>query len=92
MIRQCMATGKPLPKKIQNAPELEPGLWFYMQAFLELESERHIGLDIGPIPRNAIRDYAIELELTDEEFDDLYYHVRALDIAFLKFRAKKRKA
>lgn len=86
-----MATGQPLPAKIANAPELELGLHFYMLAFNDLESERPVGMDVGPIPRSAMRDYAIELDLTDEEFDDLYHHVRALDIAYLKHRAKKNK-
>jgi len=83
--------GLPLPGKIANAPDLEFGLEIFLAAFHDLESERVVGMDIGPIPRSAIRDYAIELDMDSDGFEDLYHHVRALDIFFLKWRAKKNK-
>jgi hypothetical protein len=47
--------GLPLPGKIANAPDLEFGLEIFLAAFHDLESERVVGMDIGPIPRSAIR-------------------------------------
>lgn len=83
--------GMPIPKKIANAPELWPGLAFYLNAFHVLESERVVGLELGPIPRSAIMEYGHELDMDDEGMDDLYYHVRSLDIFFMKWQAKKGK-
>lgn len=79
----------PIPAKIANAPELLPGLEIYMAAFHDLESERIQGIDLGPIPRSAIVSYARELDMGEEDFEDLYHHVRSLDIFFLKWQAKK---
>jgi hypothetical protein len=89
IIESCMREGLPLPQRIENAPELAPGLEFYLAAFYELESSRPMGLDVGPIPWTALQDYALSLGLDDEEQDDLKHHVRALDVAYLKHRAKK---
>lgn len=80
----------PIPNKIANAPELEFGLQFYAAAFHDLDSERVVGIDLGPIPRSAIMNYARELEMDMVEFDDLYHHVRAMDVFFLKWRAKQK--
>ncbi len=90
IIKQAIRQGLPIPKKIAEAPELDFGLQFYLHAFYELESERPVGIDIGPIPRSAVKDYALELEMDADEFDDLYFHIRALDVTFLKHRAKKK--
>jgi len=49
-------------------------------------------MEIGPIPRSAIRDFAVELDMDEEGFEELYHHVRALDIFFLKWRAEKNKS
>lgn len=70
---------------------MEFGLEIFLAAFHDLESERVVGMEIGPIPRSAILNYARELNMNDEGFEDLYHHVRALDIFFLKWRAKKNK-
>jgi len=92
IIKQAIRAGLPIPKKIAEAQELDFGLQFYLNAFYELESERVVGLDLGPIPRHAILNYARELGCDEEEFDDLYFFVRHLDVTFLKHRAKKNKS
>jgi len=80
-----MRHNQPLPGPIANAPEMPIGLGYYYLVFQELSSER----TDGPIPGSAIRGYCRDEGLTDEEKDDLTYHVRNLDNALIAFRAKK---
>lgn len=46
----------------------------------------------GPIPWTAVNSYAQRYEMDEEEFEDLLYHVRALDNAILKRESDKAKA
>lgn len=85
LARQSMQMGQPLPDRIANAPELRFGLQLYLQAFLNLDSERNE----GPIPWSAIRDYAQAFELDEEQTDDLFYFVRRLDSEQMRIRAAK---
>lgn len=79
----------PLPPKIQNAPELLLGQVFYFGAFLELNTDRYVGMELGPIPWSSIMEYADRLGLDDEEREDLFHHVRALDDVLMEHRRKK---
>lgn len=89
MIQQCVRRNKPLPKRIANAPELMLGLELYYDAFWDLATCRPIGLGAGSIPWSAIRDYALTFEFDEEQEDDLFYFIRAMDNAFLQFYNKK---
>lgn len=84
-----MQAGNELPVKIQNAPPLQSGLALYYEAFNDLSSCRAIGMAEGPIPWTAINDYCDYLELYEEERYDMFYHVRSLDLAYLKYMDKK---
>lgn len=85
-----MRRGLPLPDRIQNAPELLPGLGLYLRAFYDLDSCRPVGFGEGPIPWTAIEEWCRSLELDEEERDDVHYLVRRLDNAYLKHREAKR--
>lgn len=85
-----MRRGLPLPDKIQNAPELRPGLELYLRAYYELDSCRAIGMGEGPIPWTALDQWAGRLGLDEEERGDLFYLVRRLDNAYLEHVSKKR--
>jgi len=91
MIRECYARKKALPERIQNAPNLFMGLELYFQAFVELNTNRNTGWSAGPIPSWCIAEYAERLELTEEEEEDLHYHIRMMDQAFLAHVARKNK-
>lgn len=83
--KQHHYAGLPLPDRIANAPELFLGSEFYLQAFFDLDSERSHGMGLVHIPRSAIRDYAIEYELDENETDDLHCYIRAMDNVNLKY-------
>ena len=74
---------------IANAPALLPGLETYYEAFVELSTDRPIGMGIGPIPWTAIDLYAWRHGFSGDGFDYLLYMVRALDDAFLAYSRAK---
>ncbi len=90
IIRQAMRSGLPLPKAIQNAPELEQRLELYYHAYTELDSCRQIGWNLGPIPWTAIRQYCEMEELEGDQQMAMFYHIRAMDVAYLTHLKKKR--
>lgn len=79
----------PLPAAIQNAPEIPFGLEFFYGAFLDLNTCRPAGWGLQAIPWSAIMDYANALGLGDDDRDDLFYFVSALDGAFRDYHEKK---
>lgn len=91
MIRECYLRRKALPERIQNAPDLFVGLELYFGAFTELNTCRSTGWSAGPIPSWAIDDYADRLDLSEEEAEDLHYHIRMMDKAFLDYMSRKNK-
>jgi hypothetical protein len=91
MIRECFRRKRPLPERIQNAPELLTGLELYFEAFIELNTCRSTGWSPGPIPAWCIDEYSCRLNLTEDEAEDLLYHIRKMDAAFLEHIAKKNK-
>lgn len=89
IMKQALRTGMPLPKAIENAPELWPGLELYFNAWFELDSTRAIGMGVGPIPWNAIESYCQALELGAEQKAKMHRLVRALDRVYLDKQRKK---
>lgn len=81
----------PLPKKIQNAPELRFGLELYFGAFFDLNTCRQIGMGIAPIPWFSIRDYALVYEFDEEQTDDLFFFIRKMDHAYIAHHDRKTK-
>lgn len=82
----------PLPQSIQNAPELFIGLEIYYSAFLDLTSCRTGGYGTeGPIPWLAARQWAQVNELSEEQTEDLLFHIPRMDESYLKHKAKKLK-
>lgn len=76
--------GQPMPERIANAPELKLGLQLYLQAFLDLDSER----GDGAIPWSSIANYAKTFDFDEEQTTDLFYFTRKLDTLILTRRAK----
>lgn len=56
-------------------------------AFMELSTERQIGMDVGPIPRSEIQAYADRHGL-----GDLFVRqIRSIDTAYMTSRARAQK-
>jgi hypothetical protein len=91
-IRKLAEANKmPLPEAIANKPDLRLGLRFYFNAFLDLTSDRAIGMAEGPIYWTSIRSYADRFNLDGFEFDRFVHLVRALDSEYLDYRSKSMK-
>lgn len=91
LIKICAREKRPLPDFIQNAPQLHPGLEFYLEAFWDLHTCRQFGMDVGPIPWRDVEKYgSIHLD-TAEEIEELHYLIRQLDNKFFEVRASQHK-
>lgn len=91
IIRNCYRRNQPLPKKIQEAPELMTGLGLYFDAFNELDTCRSYGMAIGPIPWSFTQDYAITNGFSQEQADDLHFFIQRMDVAYRKEVSKSPK-
>lgn len=90
--KQAIRAGQPIPARIANAPELHFGLELFINAFLDLDSERDAGFTLGPIPFSKIREYAKAYEFDEDLTEDLIYFVKALDNANMKRLEREAKA
>lgn len=85
IIKQCFQAKKPLPKRIQNAPDLWLGLDLYLDGFWDLDTCRPTdGSGLNPIPWYAIRKWIREYELDEEQAESFEYIIRRLDNKYLK--------
>lgn len=91
IIEQAERMNRPIPEEILNRPQLYPGLELFYEAFNELSSCRSIGMGIGPIPWTATNVWADHKELQGEQREYLFYHIRAMDNAYLEDHAKDMK-
>lgn len=86
IIQQCEREGLPLPKGIARAPELFQGLEVYLVAFWDLTTTRNNGMGLVPISWSAVHAYS---EASGLDLDDLLYFIRALDQAYLAYKAEQ---
>jgi hypothetical protein len=82
--------GMPIPKSIQNAPDLFLGLEIYWVGFLDLANDRPIGMEEGMISWATVEHYARALDFNSEQTEDLHFHITALDVARSKHGDQKR--
>jgi hypothetical protein len=76
--------GRNAPDGFYDCPEIEPHLIRLWDAFLELGSERQLGMAIGPIPGSKIGEYLRdEMELTGPEYDRARAIIRKIDNAYV---------
>ena len=64
------------------------GLELHMQAFLDLDSSRSVGMEEGKIPWLAIWDYCDRLSIDEEAREDMLYLVQGLDTFYLNRKKK----
>lgn len=91
IIEQAEKHGLPLPEKIENAPSLLPGLELYYAGFLDLMASRQVGMGIGPLWWGTIQDYCDRKGLDEEQTEAMHFHLKMMDIVYLKHMQKKSK-
>lgn len=79
----------PIPKQLAAGPQLGPGLAIFYTAFWDLVTER--ASPDSPIPWSRIRLWAEKHRLGDDASEILEHHVRAMDLAFLKWKGQNSK-
>ena len=84
IIRQIARSGQPIPEHLTKSPVLWGGLDLYLQAFLDLNADRQAGMTIMPIPWTSIFAYAKAYGLSAEQTEDLIYHIRYMDDAYME--------
>ena len=76
--------GRNAPDGFHDRPEIESHLIWLWNAFLELGTERHLGMAVGPIPGSKIGEYLRdEMELTGPEYDRARAIIRKTDNAYV---------
>jgi hypothetical protein len=74
----------------QKEPCLNYGLEFFLDAFIDLDSERSHGMGWMRIPWHCIWQYGIAYELDTEQMDDLIYFITRMDAAHIERLEEKR--
>lgn len=64
------------------------GLELFFEAFMELHTCRG-GMNDGPIPWTAVDQYCTRHGFSDDLYEDVLYHVRAVDDAWRDHVLKK---
>jgi len=79
----------PLPKSIENAPELWPGLELYLTAWYDLDTTRSIGFGVGPIPWNAVESYCTAHNMDESQRARMHRMIREMDKVYLDHANKR---
>jgi hypothetical protein len=83
---QMERDGVSVPTNISTQPKLATNLVLYLEAYYELDTERHHGQALMRIPWSSIVHYA-DRHCLDE--DEAVYFIRAMDDAHLADMRKK---
>lgn len=92
VVQQARLNNLPVPEKMKNKPMLRPDLRFFWMAFLDLSSERTMGMSEGPIPWSAAVSYANWHGLSHEETEDLWFLIGRMDEAYLRKRQEEQQS
>lgn len=79
---------EPLPKRIENKPDLFLGSALYLNAWFELDTERD-RTKYQRINRSMCFGYAQDYELSEEQRDDLWFFIQKMDSEFLEWWIKR---
>lgn len=63
----------------------------YLNAFMDLNTCRPSGFGVAPIPWTATDAYCARMNLPNEQWEDMLYHIRALDAVYCAHKGKKNK-
>lgn len=80
----------PMPKTIAEAPVLQTGLSFYLEAYIDLATCRG-GMGDGPIPWTAAMDWARFHRLSRDQTEDFWFIISRMDEWWLEWKEKNPK-
>lgn len=76
--------GFPAPPPFYERPEIEEGDQYLWRAFIDLGTERQMGMGLGPIPRSVAQAYAADLNIEGDRFDRFWSIISMIDNEYLK--------
>jgi hypothetical protein len=82
--------GRKIITPVNKEPVLREWLHFYMDAFIDLDSERSHGMGWMRIPWTSIVSYGLYYDLDDEQMDFLVYAIQRVDLAHIARLEEKR--
>jgi hypothetical protein len=80
-----LASGRPIPDAIARSPELEPGLEFFLEAYLAIARYRQTPDGPRYLPYETILRYADEHNLEGDLREDFVYFMQELDSAQMRY-------
>ena len=83
--------GEDLPLFVQNQPHLREDLHWIVEAFYRMSGSRQIGFGVGPIPLTEIEAYIRLFGLLDDDIEQFYRLITALDAVYIKKTSKRDK-
>lgn len=87
-MQQALRLNAPLPDKMANIPDLNLGLDFYLEVYLDLCSDKDIGFGEGPIPWSSMDNWAKRYNIVGYEFERMVSVLRYADNEILKGKQK----
>jgi hypothetical protein len=89
MVKQMIKARAPLPQWFVDEPAIDPIEQTYLSSFVELQTCRGIGMELGPIPWRDTVEYADRLGLTGEIHRTFVAVIRQLDNVYLTHLREK---
>jgi hypothetical protein len=89
LLKAAQRSGRSPPEPLLNKPVLDQGLRVYLDAFYDLNSERHHGMGYMRIPHSKIREYGVFYGYDEEQLYNLLLYIPRMDNAFIKVLQEK---
>lgn len=87
IVAQAKRFNEKIPDRILNKPTLFVSSRFFLDAFLDLDTDRPSSMGgLCPIPWSSIHRYAKAHELVGTDYEDFIFLVRRLDNAYTQHK------
>lgn len=70
---------------------MRPDLGVYLDSWLELDTDRNVGVSFAPIPWSSLHNYATANGFDGDDYFDFMYLVRQLDKGYILHMQAKAK-
>lgn len=91
-MKALLERNQPLPRWVEDCPDLGPGEELFLQAFFELSTERAIGWATGPIPNSKMVEWGERAGLDSTTMRLFTRVLKTMDDAYLTWANQERKA
>lgn len=89
LLKEARRSGRTPPEPLLHKPLLDMGLKMYLDAFYDLNTERHHGMGYMRIPHSKIREHGLFYGFDEEQMHNLLFYITHMDTAFIKALKEK---